>query len=145
MRVRTRKLLFDQRTAWQQRRQAQLFHQGIALGLEAAHPRRTSGARASGALPGRSASRRLGRRVFTELHQLARMLRQITGELAAIHRHLAGVLADVTRVCADTLQRRRRCAGSASDDAQRLLRRLELAVDVMSAELERVEQRQRDD
>jgi hypothetical protein len=24
------------------------------------------------------------------------MLRQITGELAAIHRHLAGVLADVT-------------------------------------------------
>jgi transposase len=34
IRVRTRKLLIDQRTAWQQRLQAQLFHQGIALGLK---------------------------------------------------------------------------------------------------------------
>src|SRR6266513_3996907 len=32
-RVRTRKLLIDQRTAWQQRLQAQLFHQGVAPGL----------------------------------------------------------------------------------------------------------------
>jgi transposase len=33
-RVRTRKLLIDQRTAWQQRLQAQLFHQGVAPGLK---------------------------------------------------------------------------------------------------------------
>jgi len=33
-RVRTRKLLIDQRTAWQQRLQAQLFHQGVATGLK---------------------------------------------------------------------------------------------------------------
>jgi transposase len=32
-RVRMRKTLIDQRTAWQQRIQAQLFHQGIAAGL----------------------------------------------------------------------------------------------------------------
>jgi transposase len=32
-RVRTRKLLIDQRTAWQQRIHAQLFHQGVPAGL----------------------------------------------------------------------------------------------------------------
>src|SRR5436190_24094976 len=39
-RVRTRKTLVDQRTAWQQRLQAQLFHQGVATGLK---PRTRSG------------------------------------------------------------------------------------------------------
>jgi transposase len=34
IRVRTRKLLIDQRTAWQQRLQAQLLHQGVAAGLK---------------------------------------------------------------------------------------------------------------
>src|SRR5215218_8214896 len=33
-RVRMRKVLIEQRTAWQQRLQAQLFHQGIAIGLK---------------------------------------------------------------------------------------------------------------
>jgi len=33
-RVRTRKLLIDQRTAWQQRLHAQLLHQGVAAGLK---------------------------------------------------------------------------------------------------------------
>jgi hypothetical protein len=33
-RVRMRKVLVDQRTAWQQRLQAQLFHQGVATGLK---------------------------------------------------------------------------------------------------------------
>src|SRR5204863_2340491 len=42
-RVRTRKLLIDQRTAWQQRLQAQLFHQGVAPGLKP----RTRAARAA--------------------------------------------------------------------------------------------------
>jgi transposase len=34
IRVRTRKLLIDQRTAWQQRLHAQLLHQGVAAGLQ---------------------------------------------------------------------------------------------------------------
>jgi transposase len=34
IRVRTRKLLIDQRTAWQQRLQAQLLHQGVVAGLK---------------------------------------------------------------------------------------------------------------
>src|SRR5205809_2261485 len=33
-RVRLRKALIDERTAWQQRLQAQLFHQGVAAGLK---------------------------------------------------------------------------------------------------------------
>lgn len=76
-----------------------------------------------------------------ELQQLARMLRQITGELAAIHRHLSRVLAEVAEagpMCPDTevLPHSR-----PSDDAQRLLRRFELAIDVMSAEVEGIERR----
>jgi Transposase len=39
-RVRLRKALVDERTAWQQRLQAQLFSPGCARGAEAAHPRR---------------------------------------------------------------------------------------------------------
>jgi hypothetical protein len=79
-----------------------------------------------------------------ELQQLARSLRQITGELAAIHRHLARVLADVTeprqiRTHADDAAQVRE-----SNDGQQLLRRFELAIDVMSAELERIEQREYD-
>jgi hypothetical protein len=79
-----------------------------------------------------------------ELQQFARTLRQITGELAAIHRHLARVLADVTeprqiRTHADDATQVRE-----SNDGQRLLRRFELAIDVMSAELERIEQREYD-
>ena len=70
-----------------------------------------------------------------------RTLRQITGELAAIHRRLDGVLADVTepgqiRTEADNVAQVRE-----SGDGQRLLRRFELAIDVMCAELERIEQR----
>jgi hypothetical protein len=76
-----------------------------------------------------------------ELQQFVRTLRQITGELAAIHRRLARVLADVTepgqiRTDADDVAQVRE-----SGDGQRLLRRLELAIDVMCAELERIEQR----
>jgi transposase len=37
-RVRMRKVLIDQRTAWQQRLQAQLFHQGVAPGLKPRTP-----------------------------------------------------------------------------------------------------------
>lgn len=65
-------------------------------------------------------------------------LRQITGELAAIRRHLARVLAVVTESeqtdNANDVARVR-----ASRDGERLLRRVELAIDVMSAELEKLE------
>jgi hypothetical protein len=79
-----------------------------------------------------------------ELQQFARTLRQITGELAAIHRHLARVLAVVTepgekRTDADDVAQVRE-----RNDEQRLLRRFELAIDVLSAELERIEQREYD-
>jgi hypothetical protein len=73
-----------------------------------------------------------------------RTLRQITGELASIHRHLVRVLADVSESgqksndAGDVAQLRE------GNDAQRLLRRFELAIDVMSAELERIEQREYD-
>ncbi len=69
------------------------------------------------------------------------MLRQITGELAAIHRHLSRLLADVAepepmRTDTNVLPHSR-----PSDDVQRLLRRFELAIDVMSAEVEGIERR----
>lgn len=81
---------------------------------------------------------------LAELQQLARTLRQITGELAAIHRHLASVLGEATergqiRTDADDREQ-----VPENNDGKRLLRRLELAIDVMSAELERIEQRECD-
>ena len=57
-RVRVRKTLIDQRTAWQQRLQAQLFHQGVPAGLR---PRTRTGrealVRRSSPRPGVSSSR----------------------------------------------------------------------------------------
>jgi transposase len=46
-RVRMRKTLVDQRTAWQQRLQAQLFHQGVPAGIA---PRTPAGRRALGSV-----------------------------------------------------------------------------------------------
>jgi transposase len=77
-RVRTRKLLIDQRTAWQQRLQAQLFHQGVAAGLK---PRTRAGREALAAVELSPAGR--------ELVALAlRMLETIDGELAPLDRAL---------------------------------------------------------
>src|SRR5947207_9905391 len=59
-RVRMRKTLIDQRTAWQQRIQAQLFHQGGAGRTEAAHARWPGGAAAGRAFPSRTRARRPG-------------------------------------------------------------------------------------
>ena len=52
--VRLRKTLTDQRTAWQQRIQAQLFHSGDPRRAEAAHPGGPGRARPGGAFPGRA-------------------------------------------------------------------------------------------
>jgi len=77
-RVRMRKVLIDQRTAWQQRLQAQLFHQGVATGLK---PRTRAGREALAAVELSPAGR--------ELVALAlRMLQTIDGELAPLDRAL---------------------------------------------------------
>src|SRR5207253_3429533 len=76
--VRLRKTLIDQRTAWLQRLQAQLFHQGAPLGLK---PRTLAGRRALAAVE-LSASGR-------ELVELAlRMLDMIDRELGPLDRAL---------------------------------------------------------
>jgi hypothetical protein len=81
---------------------------------------------------------------LAELQQLARTLRQITGELAAIHRSLVRLLGDATEPGQIRTDAEDRAQVPESNDGQRLLRRLELAIDVMSAELERIEQREYD-
>ncbi len=77
-RVRLRKTLIDQRTAWQQRLQAQLFHQGVPAGLR---PR----TRAGRAALARAELSPAGR----ELVELAlRMIDAIDRELAPLDRQL---------------------------------------------------------
>jgi transposase len=77
-RVRLRKTLIDQRTAWLQRLQAQLFHQGVPPGLK---PRTTVGRRELATLELSPAGREV-----TEL--CSRMLDQLDHELAPIDRAL---------------------------------------------------------
>jgi transposase len=77
-RVRMRKVLIDQRTAWQQRLQAQLFHQGVATGLK---PRTRAGREALALVELSPAGREL---VALGL----RMLETIDGELAPLDRAL---------------------------------------------------------
>ncbi len=87
-RVRMRKVLIDQRTAWQQRLQAQLFHQGVAPGLK---PRTRAGREALAPVELSPAGR--------ELVALAlRMLETIDGELAPLDRAL-GAFARRQRGC----------------------------------------------
>jgi transposase len=77
-RVRMRKLLIDQRTAWQQRLHAQLFHQGVATGLK---PRTRAGREALAQVELSPAGR--------ELVALAlRMLETIDRELVPLERAL---------------------------------------------------------
>jgi transposase len=77
-RVRMRKLLVEQRTAWQQRLHAQLFHQGVATGLK---PRTRAGREALAQAELSPAGR--------ELVALAlRMLETIDRELAPLERAL---------------------------------------------------------
>ena len=77
-RVRLRKTLIDQRTAWLQRLRAQLFHQGVPPGLK---PRTASGRRQLATLVLSPAGREV-----TEL--CSRMLDQLDQELAPIDRAL---------------------------------------------------------
>jgi transposase len=78
-RVRLRKTLIDERTAWQQRLQAQLFHQGVPGGLR---PRTRVGREALGRVELSPAGR--------ELTALAlRMIDEIDRELAPLDRALS--------------------------------------------------------
>jgi transposase len=77
-RVRMRKTLIDQRTAWQQRLHAQLFHQGVRAGLR---PRSRAGREALTRVELSSAGRAL---VLLAL----RMIDIIDGELAPLDREL---------------------------------------------------------
>ncbi len=77
-RVRLRKTLIDQRTAWLQRLQAQLFHQGAPYGLK---PRTINGRRALDQLELSASSREL-------VDSALRMLDTIDLEVAAIDRQL---------------------------------------------------------
>jgi transposase len=78
-RVRLRKTLIDQRTAWLQRLQAQLFHQGVAAGLK---PRTLAGRQQLASVDVSSAGREL-------IELCSRMLDQLDHELAPIDRSLA--------------------------------------------------------
>src|SRR5436190_10947116 len=77
-RVRLRKTLIDQRTAWLQRLQAQLFHQGVPPGLK---PRTTVGRRELATLELSPAGREV-------VELCSRMLDQLDRELAPIDRAL---------------------------------------------------------
>src|SRR5919106_6682424 len=77
-RVRLRKTLIDQRTAWLQRLQAQLFHQGVPPGLK---PRTATGRDALASVELSPAGRET-------VELCLRMLDQLDGELAPIDRAL---------------------------------------------------------
>jgi transposase len=78
-RVRLRKTLVDQRTAWLQRLQAQLFHQGVPRGLK---PRTVAGRRQLATLELSPAGREV-------VELCLRMLDQLDRELAPIDRLLS--------------------------------------------------------
>jgi hypothetical protein len=76
-----------------------------------------------------------------EARQFARLLRQVTDQLEEIHSRLSDELADVTqpqpkRTDGDARQAR------SSDDTRRLLQRFALAVDVLRAQLDQLEERE---
>jgi transposase len=78
-RVRLRKTLIDQRTAWLQRLQAQLFHQGVPAGLK---PRTLAGRRQLATVDVSPAGREV-------IELCSRMLDQLDHEIAQIDRTLA--------------------------------------------------------
>jgi hypothetical protein len=77
--VRLRKMPIDQRTAWLQRLQAQLFHQGVPAGRT---PRTIAGRRQLHAVEVSSAGREV-------IEFCTRMLDQLDRELASIDRRSA--------------------------------------------------------
>src|SRR5437867_5586790 len=87
-RVRLRKTLIDQRTAWLQRLQAQLFHQGVPAGLK---PRTLAGRRQLATVDVSPAGREV-------IELCSRMLDQLEHEIAPIDRTLAALDRKSTRL-----------------------------------------------
>ena len=89
-RVRLRKTLIDQRTAWLQRLQAQLFHQGVPPGLK---PRTASGRQELASVELSPARREAVELYLRMLDQLDRELAPIDRALQAFARRQAGCRA----------------------------------------------------
>jgi len=94
-RVRLRKTLIDQRTAWLQRLQAQLFHQGAPVGLK---PRTLAGRRALAAVELSASGRELVELALRMLDMIDRELGPLDRALQAYARRQPGCRALITRL-----------------------------------------------
>src|SRR5712691_11247483 len=94
-RVRTRKTLIDQRTAWQQRLQAQLFHQGVPAGLR---PRTRAGREALAQAELSPAGRELVTLALRMIDAIDRELAPLDRELCSFARRQRGCRALIARL-----------------------------------------------
>src|SRR5216683_1396052 len=94
-RVRMRKLLIDQRTAWQQRLQAQLFHQGVPAGLR---PRTRAGREALARAELSPAGRELVSLALRMIEAIDRELAPLDRDLHAFARRQPGCRALIARL-----------------------------------------------
>src|SRR6266545_580573 len=94
-RVRVRKTLIDQRTAWQQRLQAQLFHQGIPTGLK---PRTRAGRDALAKAELSAAGRELVALALRMLDTIDRELVPLDRDLRAFARRHPGCRALISNL-----------------------------------------------
>ncbi len=94
-RVRMRKTLIDQRTAWQQRLQAQLFHQGVAAGLR---PRTRAGRVALAEAELSPAGRELVALALRMIDAIDRELAPLDRELRSFARRQPGCRALIARL-----------------------------------------------
>jgi len=94
-RVRVRKTLVDQRTAWQQRLQAQLFHQGVPAGLR---PRTRAGREALARVELSPAGRALVLLALRMIETIDRELAPLDRELRAYARRQPGCRALMARL-----------------------------------------------
>jgi transposase len=94
-RVRMRKTLIDQRTAWQQRLQAQLFHQGVPAGLR---PRTRAGREALAKAELSPAGRELVSLALRMIEAIDRELAPLDRDLHAFARRQPGCRALIARL-----------------------------------------------
>jgi transposase len=94
-RVRLRKTLIDERTAWQQRLQAQLFHQGVPAGLR---PRTRAGREALASVELSPAGRELVALALRMIDRIERELAPLDRALSLYARHQPGCRALIARL-----------------------------------------------
>jgi transposase len=94
-RVRLRKALVDERTAWQQRLQAQLFHQGAPAGLR---PRTRGGREALAAVELSPAGRELVALALRTIDRIDRDLAPLDRALSLFARHQPGCRELISRL-----------------------------------------------